>query len=266
MIHLLLCIPHYTSLRLALHLNTHLLFSPSSTGNSQMKTSEHHNWLIIPWHCWLVVAVRCQCWDTGTMTIYQWQECHYRCYHQQHTGPIHTSITMTQSRVYIYSGEYSLSILYNGCDIVICDVGWRGLLWNVAERLDTRRFNAQRFVKINNSATVLRCLSPVRSLLKILSPCVSPLSCRVLQTPQLISKSSRDIRISFLQSENITRTLRTQECMDRLVDSLCWHSIDYLNWIWYSFREEIGSRNKIFKYFTLFIKSVNVNKVLASHV
>ena len=95
---------------------------------------------------------------------------------------------------------------------------------------------------------------------------VSPLSCRVLQTPQLISKSSRDIRISFLQSENITRTLLTQECMDRLVDSLCWHSIHCLNWIWYSFREEIGSRNKIFKYFTLFIKSVNVNKVLASHV
>ena len=69
----------------------------------------------------------------------------------------------------IYSGEYSLSILYNGCDIVICDVVWRGLLWNVAERLDTRRFNAQRFVKINNSATVVRCLSPVRSLLKILA-------------------------------------------------------------------------------------------------
>ena len=52
---------------------------------------------------------------------------------------------------------------------MICDVGWRGLLWNVAERLDTRRFNAQRFVKINNGATVLRCLSPVRSLLKILA-------------------------------------------------------------------------------------------------
>ena len=116
----------------------------------------------------------------------------------------------------IYSDEYSLSILYNGCDIVICDAGWRGLLWNVAERLDTRRFNAQRFEKINNGATVKRCLSPVRSQLKILSPCVSPLSCRVLQTPRLISKSSRDIRISFLQSENITWSLLTQECMDSL--------------------------------------------------
>ena len=106
------------------------------------------------------------------MTIYQWQECHYRCYHQQHTGPIHTSITMTQSRVYIQVNILFGTIICvqsEGCDIVICDVGWRGLLWNVAERLDTRRFNAQRFVKINNSATVLRCLSPVRSLLKILA-------------------------------------------------------------------------------------------------
>ena len=71
----------------------------------------------------------------------------------------------------IYSDEYSFSICVQseGCDIVICDVGWRGLLWNVAERLDTRRFNAQRFVKINNGATVKRCLSPVRSQLKILA-------------------------------------------------------------------------------------------------
>ena len=103
-----LTIPHYltTARSTSQHTSPHLsvtvsVFIHEKLSNENKRTSEHHNWLIIPWHCWLVVAVRCQCWDTGTMTIYQWQECHYRCYHQQHTGPIHTSITMTQSRVYI---------------------------------------------------------------------------------------------------------------------------------------------------------------------
>ena len=108
------------------HTSPHLsvtvsVFIHEKLSNENKRTSEHHNWLIIPWHCWLVVAVRCQCWDTGTMTIYQWQECHYRCYHQQHTGPIHTSITMTQSRVYIQMNILNRGMWY--CDMC-CRVAW----------------------------------------------------------------------------------------------------------------------------------------------
>ena len=129
-----------------------------------MKTPEHHNWLIIPWHCWLVVAVRCQCWDTGTRQSINGKNVITDAITSSTLGP---SIPASpwHSHGYIFRWIFSTE----GCDIVICAAGWRGLLWNVAERLDTRRFNAQRFVKINNGATVLRCLSPVRSLLKILA-------------------------------------------------------------------------------------------------
>ena len=62
-----LTIPRSTSQHTSPHLSvTVSVFIHEKLSNENKRTSEHHNWLIIPWHCWLVVAVRCQCWDTGT--------------------------------------------------------------------------------------------------------------------------------------------------------------------------------------------------------